>query len=464
MMTLPTKSPALPRLTSLVTVGVCSTVLLTVMAMLLLVDHFAVDYAAREAAQRLQQLSWQMRDSLNRAVQKAGGDVLLLSELPQVRDANSPAEIRQLLENLQKTFPDYAWIGLAYPDGSIYAGTQGLLEGVDVSARPWFKGGQQQLYAGDYHPATLLGKQLPPSADPWRFVDVAAPVHRSNGSYRGVLCVHMSWGWARRLAKTMLAPATQQYAAEFIVVRGDGTVMLGPPGMEEQQIALARRPQLPDRLFADRQQRRPGLAEMVHPGAPAGGGGNGRRARAGTPDPAAGRRPRPGAGAGRGAAGAPPGAAAERAQPRHRAALDAADRHGRAAYPDGRQLPRGAGAVARAGRPDRPRGAPRAGAAGAQRTTRNDGGQAHPRNRPQGAAAGTGAGAGTEHPATAAGTRRRTARHPRQRPRRLHRARSGRRGAGLEPPGRAAAGLAPPRSDRPAAGGDDTAAAAAPRL
>src|SRR5471030_730020 len=239
MMTLPTKSPALPRLTSLVTVGVCSTVLLTVMAMLLLVDHFAVDYAAREAAQRLQQLSWQMRDSLNRAVQKAGGDVLLLSELPQVRDASGPAEVRQLLENLQNTFPDYAWIGLTNPDGSIYAGTQGLLEGVDVSARPWFKGGQQQLYAGDYHPATLLGKKLPPSADPWRFVDVAAPVHRSNGSYRGVLCVHMSWGWARRLAKTMLAPATQQYAAEFIVVRGDGTVMLGPPGMEEQQIALA---------------------------------------------------------------------------------------------------------------------------------------------------------------------------------------------------------------------------------
>src|SRR5471030_638570 len=239
MMTLPTKSPTLPRLTSLVTVGVCSTVLLTVMAMLLLVDHFAVDYAAREAAQRLQQLSWQMRDSLNRAVQKAGGDVLLLSELPQVRDASGPAEVRQLLENLQNTFPDYAWIGLTNPDGSIYAGTQGLLEGVDVSARPWFKGGQQQLYAGDYHPATLLGKQLPPSADPWRFVDVAAPVHRSNGSYRGVLCVHMSWGWARRLAKTMLAPATQQYAAEFIVVRGDGTVMLGPPGMEEQKIALA---------------------------------------------------------------------------------------------------------------------------------------------------------------------------------------------------------------------------------
>src|SRR5471032_1962548 len=105
MMTLPTKSPTLPRLTSLVTVGVCSTVLLTVVAMLLLVDHFAVGYASREAEQRLQQLSWQMRDSLNNVVQKAGGDVLLLSDLPQIRDATSPAEIRHVLENLQKTFP-----------------------------------------------------------------------------------------------------------------------------------------------------------------------------------------------------------------------------------------------------------------------------------------------------------------------------------------------------------------------
>ena len=36
------------------------------------------------------------------------------------------AEIRQVLESLQKTFPDYAWIGLANPDGTVYAATQGL--------------------------------------------------------------------------------------------------------------------------------------------------------------------------------------------------------------------------------------------------------------------------------------------------------------------------------------------------
>jgi diguanylate cyclase (GGDEF)-like protein/PAS domain S-box-containing protein len=226
-----------PKLATLLTAGASATVLLTVLSLLILVDHFAINYAQHEAEQRLQQLSWQMRDALNRVVQKATGDVQLLTALPQIRDARSPAEIRQVLEELQKTFPDYAWIGLANPDGSVYAATQGLLEGVDVSARDWFAGGRDKLYAGDFHPATLLGKKLPYSADPWRFVDAAGPVLRPDGSYRGVLCVHMSWGWARRLVRTLLAPADKQYSADIFVVRGDGTVVLGPKGTEEQKIS-----------------------------------------------------------------------------------------------------------------------------------------------------------------------------------------------------------------------------------
>jgi diguanylate cyclase (GGDEF)-like protein/PAS domain S-box-containing protein len=230
---------ARPRLATLMTAGVSAIVLLTVLSLLVLVDHFAINYAEREAEQRLQQLSWQMRDALNRVIQKATGDVALLTALPQIRDGSSPAEVRQVLESLQNTFPDYAWIGMANPDGTVYAATQGLLEGADVSAREWFKGGQDKLYAGDFHPAVLLGKKLPYSADPWRFVDAAGPVLRADGSYRGVLCVHMSWGWARRLAQTILAPADRQYSADIFVVRGDGTVMLGPKGTEEQKIITA---------------------------------------------------------------------------------------------------------------------------------------------------------------------------------------------------------------------------------
>lgn len=241
MIQLPLQQPAprttRPRLITLMTVGVSATVLLTVLSLLILVDHFAIDYAEREAGQRLQQLSWQVRDSLNRAVHKATGDVVLLSDLPQVRDARSPQEIRAVLESMQKSSPDYAWIGLAAPDGRVYAATQGLLEGVDVSARDWFDGGRDKLFAGDFHPATLLGKKLPASADPWRFVDAAGPVTGSDGTYRGVLCVHMSWGWARRMAQSIVAPADHAYAADIFVVRADGTVILGPKGMEERKIS-----------------------------------------------------------------------------------------------------------------------------------------------------------------------------------------------------------------------------------
>ena len=233
----PSKPRIAPRLGSFVTIGVCATVGLTMLAMLALVNHFAVPYATNEAELRLQQLSWQMRDSLNRVVHKAGGDVQLLSELPQVRQARDPAEVRSVLNSLQATFPDYAWIGMTDTRGVVYASTFAMLEKADVSARPWFQRGKEGLRAVDYHPAVLLGKLLPAAPDPWRFVDVSVPVLGTDGTHRGVIGVHLSWSWARQIASTLLTPALKQYGAEILVVRRDGTVLLGPGGMEEKKIA-----------------------------------------------------------------------------------------------------------------------------------------------------------------------------------------------------------------------------------
>ncbi|MQA41050.1 sensor domain-containing diguanylate cyclase [Rugamonas aquatica] len=224
------------RLATLVTLGVCATVALSTALQLALVDHFATNYAGKEAELRLQQLSWQMRDSLNRVVSKAAGDVQLVTALAQVREARDPAAARAVLDSLQDSFPDYAWIGIAGQDGKVFASAHGLLENADVSARPWFKAGQGGLRTIDYHPALLLGKLLPQAADPWRFIDVAAPVRRADGQPWGVLGVHMSWNWARRLARNLLTPALREYGAEILVVRNDATVLLGPVGMEEKKL------------------------------------------------------------------------------------------------------------------------------------------------------------------------------------------------------------------------------------
>ena len=73
------------RLATITMLTVSIAVTLTVLLHLALVSHFAHQQARTEAQLRLQQLSWQMRDALNRVTSNAIVTVKLLSELPQVR-------------------------------------------------------------------------------------------------------------------------------------------------------------------------------------------------------------------------------------------------------------------------------------------------------------------------------------------------------------------------------------------
>jgi diguanylate cyclase (GGDEF)-like protein len=225
------------RLAALMVSFSCLTVAITVVLQLLLVDHYAIEHASEQAKLRLQQVSWQMRDSLDRTLDQAVRDVYLLSALPQLQQPGNAAAARGILENLQHHFSDYAWIGIAEPDGNVLAATGGLLENHDVTARPWFHAGQQEVTASDYHPATLLRKLLPRTPDPWRFVDVAGPIRDSHGALRGVLAIHLSWSWARSLARELLTPAQRDIGAEIIVVRSDGVVLLGPGDILEKCIS-----------------------------------------------------------------------------------------------------------------------------------------------------------------------------------------------------------------------------------
>jgi diguanylate cyclase (GGDEF)-like protein len=224
------------RLSSLMTLAVCVTVALTVALQLALVNHFAVRQAREEAQLRLQQLSWQMRDSLDRVIEQAMRDNRLLSELPSVRYARDADQVRGVLESLQRNFPDYAWIGVADLDGKVIAATGRMLEGANVAKRPWFTAGMRGVHATDYHPAVLLEKMLPRRPDPWRFVDASGPILGADGKPVAVLGMHMSWEWARSHARKLLTPALRQYGAEIMVIRDDGTVMLGPEGMVETRV------------------------------------------------------------------------------------------------------------------------------------------------------------------------------------------------------------------------------------
>lgn len=138
--------------------------------------------------------------------------------------------LRKVLDTMQSTLPDYAWIGFADQDGRVRAATGGILEGASVAQRPWFSNGIKQAAVEDVHLASLLQSLLKPHADgtPFRFVDVAAPVSDGSGRIIGVLGTHLSWRWADVVRREVLSSRRPELKEDIIVLDRSGRVLLGP--------------------------------------------------------------------------------------------------------------------------------------------------------------------------------------------------------------------------------------------
>ncbi|MCP3397554.1 sensor domain-containing diguanylate cyclase [Bradyrhizobium sp. CCGB20] len=140
-----------------------------------------------------------------------------------------PAALRSSLEDLQRSFAEFAWIGFADVNGNVVAATGGLLQGKSVAARPWFKQGLEKVAVGDVHEAVLLSSLLTQRAnnEPYRFVDIAVPVRDPTGRLLGVLGGHLNWDWASNLIKDVEANDNNADAALSIISKG-GMILLGP--------------------------------------------------------------------------------------------------------------------------------------------------------------------------------------------------------------------------------------------
>lgn len=174
----------------------------------------------------------QMRDKLDRGMFERFRDVQIAASLIDVFDPSAPKDAqRAWLEKLQSTFRDYAWIGFADASGHVLSATGGLLEGADVSSRPWYKEAREKPVVGDVHDAKLLQKLLaPPGAEPLRFVDASAPVIGRDGTLLGVLGAHVSWSWAKEIRASVFAEGGGAKGVELLVYSRDGALLLAPEG------------------------------------------------------------------------------------------------------------------------------------------------------------------------------------------------------------------------------------------
>jgi diguanylate cyclase (GGDEF)-like protein len=163
-------------------------------------------------------------------------EVQLLAESPEAaRSGLDPAVWRPILQRMQATRPHFAWIGITNEHGVVQSATGGLLQGQDVSARPWFQAARQGVHVGDVHAAKLLAAKLPPGADgePMRFVDFAAPLRAADGRLLGVLGVHGSWDWAREVIDALRSKQARDNGILIFIVDVRGDVLhrpLGPAG------------------------------------------------------------------------------------------------------------------------------------------------------------------------------------------------------------------------------------------
>jgi hypothetical protein len=229
------------RLSWWIAIGIATIVVITTLLLLLVVDQFARHYARHEAEVRLQQLAWQMRDTLDQSMKERIVDIQDLSRSGPVRNFfENPVGLRTVLTQTQNEFNEFAWIGVADSSGKVVAGTQAMLEGRNATQRPWFIGGQKDLYVGEYHrpPAAPLKPVLPFAVQPG-FIDISFPIFDQKGLYKGVLGAHLGWAWARQIAGDLLNPSTQRYNMDILVVRDDGLVLLGPKQLENTKIDSA---------------------------------------------------------------------------------------------------------------------------------------------------------------------------------------------------------------------------------
>ena len=198
----------------------------------------AANVAAGEAESRgrtdserlLTQFATQIRDALamnletRRSVVQATAAQIVASS-----DRGNEA-LRRHLDAVQAQFPEFAWLGVADERGYVIAAAGGLLEGEDVSARPWYQQGRTRTYLGELHQALLLDQLLPRAADgqPRRFVDIAVPLTHATGRNVGALGAHLSWDWIERMQTELLRSLDTRRRLDLLLASEDGTVLVGP--------------------------------------------------------------------------------------------------------------------------------------------------------------------------------------------------------------------------------------------
>ncbi len=189
--------------------------------------------------QQFSELAAQATDKLDQTLFERYREVELLANQPGLGSLDTLLQRRRLLEDMQKTYTYYAWLGLTDKQGKVLTSANGLLEGVNVGQRPWFRRALEGVHLTDVHEAVLLDKLLRTGTgkEPLRFIDIAFPYHDAQGRVAGVFGTHLSLAWASDIEQSVMQPLLARAGAETLILGKDMTVIIGPKAMVGTRLA-----------------------------------------------------------------------------------------------------------------------------------------------------------------------------------------------------------------------------------
>ena len=214
--------------------------LVLTLGMAVVVDRAASQHVRADVTQEVAGIASQMRDKLDREMFERWRDIQIAASLDSIRDPELDVDAkRAVITRLQATYPDYAIVALVSPDGHVVATSNRMVEGSDVSKREYFIHGRTGPFVGDVHDAIVLAKLLPQKdGEVPRFLDVAAPIVRKDGTFGGIVVAHLYWEWANKLQRSIFKPLNGTAGTEVLVVAKDGTVLLGPRSLQGHYLDL----------------------------------------------------------------------------------------------------------------------------------------------------------------------------------------------------------------------------------
>ncbi len=144
------------------------------------------------------------------------------------------AALQRFLENLQRAYPEFDWIGVANPQGRVLATTQAVLEGARVTDPSWFALGLKGSAIGVVRRAPTAATNSPTATDdvPEPTVGLVASAIDVNGNTVGVIGTQLSRRWLSDLAGTLGQKMRGSAGTEALLLDEAGMVLIGPASLK----------------------------------------------------------------------------------------------------------------------------------------------------------------------------------------------------------------------------------------